>query len=133
AGGTPTPWYATRSGNAVTDATTNGLKQADPADAGYFDTRRQAYRAEGLKRYDDLRAQIKAQYGGMSVGASESIFAPLADDLGLKLLTPESFLDAIAEGNEPTAGDKSTVDKQITGRQIKVFVYNSQNSTPDLA
>src|SRR5581483_4038191 len=54
------------------------------------------------------------------------------EDLGLRLLTPESFLDAVAEGNDPTAADKSTVDMQITGKQIKVFVYNSQNSTPDV-
>jgi zinc/manganese transport system substrate-binding protein len=132
-GGNPHQWYSPRSVNSVIDAVTNSLKQADPADAAYFDTQRQAYRAEGLKRYNDLRAQIKAQYGGTPVGASESIFAPLAADLGLKLLTPESFLDAIAEGNDPTAGDKSTVDRQITGKQIKVFVYNSQNSTPDVA
>ena len=132
-GGNPHQWYSPSSVNLVIDAVTDALKQADPADAAYFDTQRQAYRAGGLKRYDDLRAQIKAQYAGTAVGASESIFAPLADDLGLKLLTPESFLDAIAEGNEPTAGDKSTVDRQITGKQIKVFVYNSQNSTPDVA
>jgi zinc/manganese transport system substrate-binding protein len=132
-GGNPHQWYSPRSVNSVIDAVITALKQADPADAAYFDTQRQAYRDEGLKRYNELRAQIKAQYGGTPVGASESIFAPLADDLGLKLLTPESFLDAIAEGNDPTAKDKSTVDKQITGKQIKMFVFNSQNSTPDVA
>ncbi len=131
-GGNPHQWYSPRSVSSVIDAITDALKQADPADAAYFDTQRQAYRSQGLKRYNDLRAQIQQQFGGTPVGASESIFAPLADDLGLKLLTPESFLDAISEGNEPTAGDKSTVDKQITARQIKVLVYNSQNSTPDV-
>src|SRR5207253_316540 len=41
-------------------------------------------------------------------------------------------LEAGSEGNEPTARDKATVDDQITAHQIKVFVYNSQNSTPDV-
>ncbi|MDQ1492343.1 MAG: zinc/manganese transport system substrate-binding protein [Actinomycetota bacterium] len=132
-GGNPHQWYSPRSVNAVIDAITDALKQADPADAAYFDRQRQVYRAEGLKRYNDLRARLKEQYQGTPVGASESIFAPLAEDLGLKLLTPESFLDAISEGNEPTAKDKSTVDQQVTGKHIKVFVYNSQNSTPDVA
>jgi zinc/manganese transport system substrate-binding protein len=131
-GGNPHQWYSPRSVNAVIDAITEALKQADPADGGYFDAQRQAYRTVGLKRYNDLRAQIKEQFGGAQVGASESIFAPLAEDLGLRLITPESFIDAISEGNEPTAKDKATVDKQITGKQIKVFVYNSQNSTPDV-
>src|SRR5204862_3003319 len=58
--------------------------------------------------------------------------APLAHALGLHLLTPESFLDAIAEGTDPTAADKAAVDAQITDRSIKVFVFNAQNSTPDV-
>jgi zinc/manganese transport system substrate-binding protein len=132
-GGNPHQWYSPRSVTAVIDAITDALKEADPSDAAYFDTQRQTYRADGLKRYNDLLAEIKARYGGTAVGASESIFAPLAEDLGLKLLTPESFLDAISEGNEPTARDKATVERQITGRQIKVYVFNSQNSTPDVA
>jgi zinc/manganese transport system substrate-binding protein len=66
------------------------------------------------------------------VGATESIFAPLAEALGLKLITPESFLDAVAEGTDPTAQDKATVDDQIKTNKIKVLVYNSQNATPDV-
>ena len=131
-GGNPHQWYSPRSVNAMIDAVTDDLKQVDPADAAYFDSQRQAYRSDGLKRYNDLRAQIKARFGGTPVGASESIFAPLADDLGLNLLTPQSFLAAVSEGNDPTARDKSTVDTQIAGKQIKVFVYNSQNATPDV-
>jgi zinc/manganese transport system substrate-binding protein len=132
-GGNPHQWYSPRSVDAVIDAVTDALKQADPADAAYFDSQRQAYRADGLKRYNDLRAQIRARYGGTPVGASESIFGPLAADLGLKLLTPASFLTAVSEGTEPTARDKATVDQQLTGKQVKVFVYNPQNSTPDVA
>ena len=131
-GGNPHQWYSPRSVDLVIDAITEALKRADPADAGYFDAQRQAYRADGLKRYNDLRAQIRAQFGGVAVGASESIFAPLAEDLGLKIITPGSFLGAVSEGNEPTARDKATVDSQITGKQIKAFLYNSQNSTPDV-
>jgi zinc/manganese transport system substrate-binding protein len=119
--------------SAVVDAITAALKQADPADSASFDAQRKSYTTDGLQRYNDLRARIKAQFAGTAVAASESIFAPLAADLDLKLLTPESFLDAISEGTEPTAKDKATVDRQITGKQVRVFVYNSQNSTPDVA
>jgi zinc/manganese transport system substrate-binding protein len=58
---------------------------------------------------------------------------PLAEGLGLKLATPESFRDAVSEGTDPTAADKITADRQITTKQIKIFVFNSQNSTPDVA
>ena len=52
--------------------------------------------------------------------------------LGLKLLTPASFLKAISEGSDPAAADKSAIDRQLAGRQIKVWVFNSQNVTPDV-
>ena len=132
-GGNPHQWYSPRTVSAVVDAITEALKQADPADAAYFDSQRQSFRTEALKRYNDLRTQIRDQFNGVEVGASESIVAPLAEDLGLKLITPQSFIDAVSEGHEPTAKDKATVDKQITSRQIKVFIYNEQNSTPDVA
>ena len=132
-GGNPHQWYSPRSVDRVIDAVTDALKQAAPPNTAYFDTQRQVFRAEKLKRYNDLRSQIKAQFDGTPVGATESIFVPLAEDLGLKVLTPLRFQDAIAEGEDPTAADKSTVDKQIAGKQIKVLVYNSQNSTPDVA
>jgi zinc/manganese transport system substrate-binding protein len=131
-GANPHQWYSPKTVSSVIDAVTAALKQADPADASYFDAQRQAFRTDGLKRYNELRTRIKETYSGLEVGASESIFAPLAEDLGLNLVTPESFIDAVSEGNEPTAKDKATVDKQITSKQIKVFVYNAQNSTPDV-
>jgi len=132
-GGNPHQWYSPRSVDRVVDAVTDALKQAAPPHAAYFDTQRQLFRAEKLQRYNELRSQIKTQFEGTPVGATESIFAPLAEDLGLKVVTPTTFQDAIAEGEDPTAADKTTVDKQITDKQIKVLVYNSQNATPDVA
>lgn len=131
-GDNPHQWYSPPSVEAVVHAITAALKQADPAGAAYFESRGEIYRRQRLERYHDLRARIRAQYGGVPVGASESIVAPLAEDLGLSLITPASFIAAIADGNEPTARDKAIVDRQITDRQIAVFVYNAQNSTPDV-
>ena len=57
---------------------------------------------------------------------------PLGAALGLKLLTPPSFAKAIAEGTDVSASDAQTVDSQAQTRQIKVWVYNSQNVSPDV-
>src|SRR6201999_1744623 len=86
-----------------------------------------------LARYDELEGRIKAKYTGTPIGASESIVAPLADSLGLNLITPASFLTAISEGTDPSVADKSSIDQQIKNHQIKVYVYNTQNSTPDVS
>ena len=69
---------------------------------------------------------------GTPVGASESIFAMLAPSLGLDLITPPSFLKAVSEGTDVSVADKETIDTQIRDHEIKLYVYNSQNVTPDV-
>ena len=132
-GGNPHRWYSPSDVEKVADAITAGLKKADPDDGAYFDTQRQSFENPGLAKYHELINGIKAKYAGTPVGASESIFAPMAQALGLNLITPPSFLKAISEGTDPSAADKAPIDAQITGKQIRVYVYNSQNSTPDVA
>jgi zinc/manganese transport system substrate-binding protein len=131
-GGNPHRWYSPTDVQTVINAITADYKKIDPSDASYFDAQNQAYVNGALAPYNQLISQIKSRYTGVPVGASESIFAPLAQALGLNLLTPPSFLKAISEGTDPTAQDKATIDSQINGHQIKVYVYNSQNATPDV-
>jgi zinc/manganese transport system substrate-binding protein len=132
-GGNPHRWYSPSDVEKVADAITADLKKLDPADSVYFDQQRQAFENTGLAPYHQLINDIRAEYAGTPVGASESIFTPLADALGLKLITPPSFLKDVSEGTDPSAADKSTIDAQISGRQIQVYVFNSQNSTPDVS
>ncbi|HKB50245.1 MAG TPA: zinc ABC transporter substrate-binding protein [Solirubrobacterales bacterium] len=131
-GDNPHQWYSPTSVQMLIEEITADYKKADPGHDSYFDQQRAAFEAKGLAEYHGLISQIKARYGGTPVGASESIFEPLAPALGLKLITPQGFLDAISEGTEPTPADKATTDKQIADKQIEVWVYNSQNATPDV-
>jgi zinc/manganese transport system substrate-binding protein len=116
----------------VVYAITAQLKRVDPRDANYFDARRRAFQTKGLRPYRRLIAQIKLRYAGTPVGASEGIFVPLAQALGLRLITPVRFLNAISEGSDPSAADKVTIDRQIATRAMKVYVLNAQNATPDV-
>jgi zinc/manganese transport system substrate-binding protein len=116
----------------VIDQIVADYKKLDPGHASYFDAQKAKLEGAGLAQYKGLIAAIRARYAGVPVGASESIFAPLAQDLGLKLITPPGYLKAISEGTDPTARDKATTDAQISAKQIKLWVYNSQNATPDI-
>jgi zinc/manganese transport system substrate-binding protein len=131
-GGNPHQWYSPDSVAKVVDAITAAYKQADPNDASYFDRQHQQFLDQGLADYHQLISSTKAKYSGTPVGASESIFAPLSDALGLNLITPPEFLKAESEGTDPSPGDKATIDQQIATKSIKVYVYNSQNSNPDV-
>jgi zinc/manganese transport system substrate-binding protein len=131
-GGNPHQWYSPPVVQQVIDAITTQYKKLDPADSAYFDRQRTRFETQGLAEYHRLITEIRSKYAGTSVGASESIFEGMASALGLDLITPPSFLSAISEGTEPTAADKATIDHQISSHEIRVYVYNSQNATPDI-
>ena len=131
-GDNPHQWYSHQSVYKVIDAITAAYQKIDPADASYFAGQKAAFERSALTEYNALETQIKDTYAGTPIGASESIVSPLADTLGLRMLTPYSFLKDISEGTDPTTGDKTLIDQQIRNKQIKVYVYNSQNSTPDI-
>jgi zinc/manganese transport system substrate-binding protein len=131
-GDNPHRWYNPADVRVVLDRITEAYQKLDPADAGYFAQRHAEVLGTALRDYFDLVDAIRADYAGTAVGASESIFAMLAPALGLDLITPPRLLTAVSEGNDPTVADKATADAQIAQRRIAVFVYNSQNATPDV-
>jgi zinc/manganese transport system substrate-binding protein len=131
-GGNPHRWYSPHDVHRMIDAIVRDFAKLEPKNSSYFARQKARFEASGLAQYKGLIATIKRKFHGVPVGASESIFAPLAQSLGLRLLTPPTFLKAISEGADPTAADKTTIDRQVAGKQIKVWVFNRQNSTPDV-
>jgi zinc/manganese transport system substrate-binding protein len=125
-------WYYPSNVFTMIDRITAAYQKLDPADASFFAGQKQLFETRGLARYNALRREIRARYAGVPVGYSESIFEGLGEELGLKLLTPYSFVKAIAEGTDVTAQDKQAVDAQARSGAIKVWIYNSQNVTPDV-
>lgn len=132
-GGNPHQWYSHAAVFEVIDAITTDLQRLDPAHAAYFATQKTQLETVGFKQYNDLEQQIAAHDKGTAVGASESIASPLVDSLGLTMKTPYSFLKAISEGTDPAPRDIADIDSQISDKQIKVYLDNIQNSTPDVA
>jgi zinc/manganese transport system substrate-binding protein len=131
-GENPHQWYSPSAVQRVIAQTVADYARLDPAHAAYFAQRRNAFETQGLAEYDRLIAEIRSRFAGVPVGYSESIFRPLGEALGLRLLTPPSFANAIAEGSDVSTADTRTVDSQARHRRIKVWVYNSQNVTPDV-
>jgi zinc/manganese transport system substrate-binding protein len=132
AGANPHRWYSPSDVGTVANAITTELKRLDPRDAAYFAAQRTNFEARGLAHYHQLIASIKSRYAGVPVGASESIFAPLSPALGLRLITPPSFMKAITEGTDVSAQDNATTQRQLTSRQVNVWIYNAQNATPGI-
>jgi zinc/manganese transport system substrate-binding protein len=129
-GDNPHRWYDPADVEAVANAITADLKKLDPNAAPYFDQRRASFENHWLAQYHALISQIRRRYAGVPVGASESIFALQAPALGLRLITPNSFMKAISEGTDVNAQNAITTQRQITDHRLKVWIYNSQNATP---
>lgn len=132
AGANPHRWYFPGDVRTVARRMTLDFERLDPGDAAYFARRERRFETIALARDDALRHEIRARYTGVAVGYSESIFQGLGEDLGLRLLTPSGFVKAVAEGTDVTAEEKETVDSQARNHAIAVWVYNSQNVTPDV-
>jgi zinc/manganese transport system substrate-binding protein len=128
AGDNPHFWYNPDYVTRMADQITADYKSIDSADAAYFDQQRAAF-TTALKPYTQRIAEIKAKFSGAPVGATETIFVYMATALGLNLISPPEFMNAVAEGNDPPAAAVITFQNQITSRQVKVLVYNVQTAT----
>jgi zinc/manganese transport system substrate-binding protein len=131
-GDNPHRWYDPAEVEVVANTIATDLEKLDPKHAAYYAHQLNDFETNHLASYHALIAQIKARYAGVPVGASESIFALQAPALGLDLITPASFMKAVSEGTEVSAQDTITTQRQIASHQIKVWIYNSQNATPQI-
>jgi zinc/manganese transport system substrate-binding protein len=129
AGDNPHFWYNPEWVDRVADRITADYQALDSADSAYFSQQREAFRS-GLKPYHDAIAHIRSAFSGVPVGSTESIFVYMAQALGVNLISPPEFMQAISEGTDPPAQTVAEFQNQVSHHLIKVLVYNTQTSTP---
>jgi zinc/manganese transport system substrate-binding protein len=122
-------WYDPATMPKVADAATDALSKMDPQNAAYFAAQKAKYLA-GLKAISDKIAALKAKYAGAPVAFTENVAGYLTDAIGLKVLTPPAFMEAIESGTDPAPGDVAAERDLITGKKVKVLLYNSQVTSP---
>jgi zinc/manganese transport system substrate-binding protein len=127
-GDNPHFWYSPTYVIQVADKITAEFKSLDSGDATYFDQQRSAL-ITAMQPYMQRLNEIKQKFAGVAVGATESIFVYMANYLGLNLISPPGFMQAVAEGNDPPADTVVTFQNQIAQKAIKVLVYNVQTAT----
>lgn len=127
-GDNPHLWYSPDYVEEVAKQITKDYQSLDPQDAQYFSEQRVAFE-KALLAYHQLIASIKQSYTGTKIGSTESIFVYMANVLGLDLISPPAFMNAVAEGNDPPAQAVAEFQQQISQRQIAVLVYNDQTTT----
>jgi zinc/manganese transport system substrate-binding protein len=128
-GANPHFWYSPYYVNDTVKAMYRDLVSADPTDTVYY---KQQYAAlnSSLGVYNERINEIRQQFAGTHVASTESIFVYLANATGLDLVSPPSFMQAVSEGNDPSAQSIVQFQQELQNGSVSVLVYNAQTVTP---
>lgn len=125
----PHVWYGIENMPAIAQAITAALKKLDTANASTFDSNLATFK-QSLVLLEQKIREINKKYKGTPVALTETIYLYQAVPEGLAVLTPFDFQKAIAEGNDPPADTVIEANNQITRKEVKILIYNSQTVTP---
>ena len=122
-------WYDPQTMPKVADAATAALSKLDPQNTAYF----AAQRAKYLAAFTPITAKIaalKSTYAGTPVAFTEPVAGYLTEAIGLVVKTPEGFQRASEQGTDPAPADVAAERDLLTGKKVKVLLYNSQVTSP---
>jgi zinc/manganese transport system substrate-binding protein len=122
-------WYDPAAMPKVADAAAAALAKLDPANASYFSEQKAKYLA-ALKPFQDKIAALRGKYAGAPIAFTENVAGYLTEAIGLKVLTPPEFMEAIESGTDPAPADVAAERDLLTGHRVKALLYNSQVTSP---
>ncbi|MGC1790860.1 MAG: zinc ABC transporter substrate-binding protein [Pseudolabrys sp.] len=126
AGDNPHLWYDPATMPAVATAFADALTKTDTVHASDYAARLKAT-LETLERITARVAQLKAKHAGAAVTATEPVFGPMAEALGLTMRN-QRFQLAMMNDTEPSARDLAAFERDLKERKVRVLIYNSQVS-----
>ncbi|MSO66847.1 MAG: cation ABC transporter substrate-binding protein [Pseudolabrys sp.] len=126
AGDNPHLWYAPATMPAVAKALATAFSKADAAHASGYASRLAATLAS-LDRIGQRVALIKTKHNSQAVTATEPVFGPMAEALGLTMRN-QRFQLAMQNDTEPSARDIAAFETDLKQHKVKVLLYNAQVS-----
>jgi zinc/manganese transport system substrate-binding protein len=125
-------WYSPYYVNDTVAAMYKDLIKIDPTDTVYFRQQYANLNASLWQSYMSREVEIQQEYGGAPVASTESIFVYMANATGLDVVSPPGFMQAVSEGNDPSAQDVAAMEQlmQDGNGSVHALVYNEQTVTP---
>lgn len=127
-GDNPHLWFNTR---AVADFVTRmqaACAQADPAHASAYAQRAHTL-LDAIAHVNALLASVRTHVAGRAVAATEPLFDPLAEQMGLDM-KEKDFQTAIMNGVEPAPADIARFENDLTTHKLHLLAYNQQMIEP---
>jgi zinc/manganese transport system substrate-binding protein len=125
-GDNPHLWYDPATLPRVAEAIASVLTAADPAHAADYAANLATLTAS-FRRIDTRVAELRAKYENVPVTATEPVFGPMAQAIGLTMRN-ERFQLAMMNGTEPTAHDLAEIERDLKEKRVKALIYNAQVS-----
>ena len=124
AGDNPHIWYDPRTMPALAVRVADVLSRLDPAHAEAYADRVAAF-DKSMKGLTDRIGELRREYAGTVVTATEPVFGYMAEALGLEMRN-QRFQHAIMNGTEPSAADVAAFERDLRTRAVRLLLYNSQ-------
>ena len=122
-------WYDPATMPKVAEAAAAALTKLDPQNAAYFSEQKAKY-LDALKPVNDKIAALKSKYARAPIAFTENVAGYLTDAIGLEVLTPPEFMEAIESGTDPAPADVAAERDLLTMHKVKALLYNSQVTSP---
>ena len=127
AGDNPHLWYDPPTMPKVAAAIAAALAKADPDRAPDYAARLKIT-LSALARVQVRAAALRAKWVGTAVTATEPVFGPMADTLGLTMRN-QRFQLAMMNDTEPSARDVAAFEDDLRQCRVKALIYNRQVSS----
>ena len=125
----PHLWYDPATMPKVAKAVAEKLSKLDPAHAGYFAQREEAFESS-LKPWFAALADFKAHYPGVAVAVTEPVGDYMLHAAGARIETPWALEAAIMNDTDPAPQDVSKQNALLRTGAVRVFLYNQQVTDP---
>jgi zinc/manganese transport system substrate-binding protein len=128
-GANPHIWYEPETMPKVARAVADALEVLRPASKATIEANLATY-LDSFAALTAKIAEIKSRYPATPVAYTEPVPAYLLAALGFPVLTPAGFARSIENGTDPAPIDVAGQQDLLTGRKVKVLLYNSQATSP---
>jgi zinc/manganese transport system substrate-binding protein len=125
-GDNPHLWYDPAAMPLFAKTLAAALEKADPAHAADYKSRLDKVLAS-LKPIEERVAAMRTKYKGQPVTATEPVFGPMLDAIGL-VSRNQRFQLAMMNDTEPSAQDLAAFETDLTQRKVKALINNTQVS-----
>ena len=126
AGDNPHLWYDPAAMPAFANVLAAALAKADPAHEADYKSGLNAFLV-ALKPIEDKVASMRARYNGVPVTATEPVFEPMTDAIGL-INRNRRFQLAMMNDTEPSAKDLAAFESDLKQHKVNALIRNAQVS-----